>query len=222
MAAPAHNKFILNGSMPGGEIWSVGIAVSSASQQDVTTQAALQLVINDDASGGTWAAALTGFMAKASSLVSVTELKAVYYNGLGVASAVATRPAGVPGQTVAASSTLPNECAVVASFRTTSAGPSGRGRIYMPQTMIGRNNDGTILAADAITVRDGCKQLLTKIRAAFNASPSGGGDFNTVVASGAGIGALHLITEIRLGNVIDSQRRRRNRQKEVYITTPIP
>lgn len=92
--------------------------------------------------------------------------------------------------------------------------------MYLPWNQPTRNSDGTLsLPSSAAT---NTKTFLTKCVAALNASASGGGTFLPGIASHAGSGAFNSITRIQAGNVIDTQRRRRNRQTEVYSSVNFP
>lgn len=109
---------------------------------------------------------------------------------------------------------LPTEVAVCVSLRTAFAGRSQRGRMFMPApghlslTSTGRLNSGAA-AAYAADV-DALLQPLTV----------GSKSFTACVASKTANG-LYPITSIRVGDVFDVQRRRRDNISEVYTVVPL-
>lgn len=110
---------------------------------------------------------------------------------------------------------LPPEVAVVVSLRTLTAGPRGRGRMYLPgfaanQTDVNGNIDST--ARDALAVD------MASFFTGLNADVLFGE--NVGVASNAG-GFWTVATEVRVGSVFDAQRRRRAQLVESYKAAPI-
>ena len=130
--------------------------------------------------------------------------------------------------TVADNSTnLPNQCAVVVSLITARAGRTGRGRIYLPAMkspaiLSGRIGASfvTSLVATLKTMFDG---INTDVHTATDAS-----NFLAVQSSvasaepgvwtvGAPTGYMGArITQIKVGDVVDDQRRRRASIREAY------
>jgi len=108
---------------------------------------------------------------------------------------------------------LPPQIAVCVSLLTGFAGARNRGRFYMP----GPANDiltttGRYPTADATELADG-------IQDGFQSLLSDG--FTPVVRSNVGAGAETVINAIRVGNVFDTQRRRRNQIAETYVARSI-
>lgn len=104
---------------------------------------------------------------------------------------------------------LPPEVAVCVSLRTTTPGPRGRGRMYLPPLSPDQlDNRGGL----NLTVRDGLAAGMAAFLSAWNADP----DTKTAsVASNVGI-EVSAVTAVKVGNVFDSQRRRRDRLVEFY------
>lgn len=102
--------------------------------------------------------------------------------------------------------TLPAQCATVISLRTAFATRSGRGRFYLPPLGVGVLDGGRLSAA-----------AISNLDAAFTAF------FDAYVTAGLSPvvrnRTLHestTVTEARVGDVIDTQRRRRNKLQEAY------
>lgn len=110
----------------------------------------------------------------------------------------------IPGENV--SNTLPHEVAVVASLRTSIAGRSARGRMYLPPPAANTLTDQGRLNGDSR------EDIATAMAAYLGAMPSG---LVSVVAS-ATTGFFLDVTQVKVGDVYDAQRRRRNRLNEVW------
>ncbi len=112
---------------------------------------------------------------------------------------------------VAAGEMLPYQCATVISLLTDSATRHGRGRFYLPPLATG-TVDGGLISAAAITSLD------TAWTAFFDSLNTDG--LNPVVRNRTG----HISTPVtgaRVGNVFDTQRRRRNKLVEVYTAIAV-
>lgn len=132
-------------------------------------------------------------------------------NGL-VASGESILTTPVAGSSSSAS--LPPGTATVVSLRTAIPGARGRGRLYMPATVAGTILvSGRMDATYAAAVADDFQDFFD----GWNADPS---TFPVGVASQAG-GFVSTVNSIRVGNVFDSQRRRRDALAEAYISRTI-
>jgi len=112
---------------------------------------------------------------------------------------------------VAAGEMLPYQCATVISLLTDSATRHGRGRFYLPPLATG-TVDGGLISAATITSLD------TAWTAFFDSLNTDG--LNPVVRNRTG----HIstpVTSARVGNVFDTQRRRRNKLVEVYTAIAV-
>lgn len=112
---------------------------------------------------------------------------------------------------VAAGEMLPYQCATVISLLTESATRHGRGRFYLPPLATG-TVDGGLISAATITSLD------TAWTAFFDSLNTDG--VNPVVRNRTG----HIstpVTSARVGNVFDTQRRRRNKLVEVYTAIAV-
>lgn len=115
---------------------------------------------------------------------------------------------------------LPPQSAVVVSLLTDTPGGSGRGRMYWPA--LGATLDTTTARLSAPTtqvVADGFNAYLEDVRDALaTAFPTIG--FDLAVRSKTTHTTPH-VTRLRVGNIIDTQRRRRDSLREAYVTVPV-
>lgn len=115
---------------------------------------------------------------------------------------------------------MSSSSSIVFSLRTDSPGPRGRGRIYWPGLAI---PIGTDLRIPPVTVTN----LLTEFRTYMNAIRGAMATafpligFDLAVRSKTA-GATPHVVRIQLGNVFDTQRRRRDTLREAYTTVNNP
>jgi len=113
---------------------------------------------------------------------------------------------------VAATEMLPFQCATVISLLTASATRHGRGRFYLPPLATGTIDQGRVSAASLVV-------LDTAWTAFFDSLNTDG--VTPVVRNRTG----HIsttVTSARVGDVIDTQRRRRNKLTETYVVVAVP
>lgn len=111
---------------------------------------------------------------------------------------------------------LPAQGALVASLRTNTPGASGRGRLYWPA--VGASIDTNLRLSSPTTAAFAAdmKTYLNNIAGALAASFTSIG-FNLAVRSRATQTTPH-VARIQVGNVFDTQRRRRDNIPEAYST----
>jgi hypothetical protein len=135
---------------------------------------------------------------------------------LGIATATSTTAsAGTTGVT------SPPQSAVVVSLRTDTPGGSGRGRLYWPalSAPIDATTGRLTTAAQTAFLTD-MKAYLVGIRADLAAAfPAG--VFDLAVRSKTTHTTPH-VTRLQVGNVVDTQRRRRDNLPESYQTATFP
>lgn len=100
-----------------------------------------------------------------------------------------------------ASGCLPFQCTPVVSLRTAFATRSGRGRFYAPSPAVDQQDGGRLTTAAQTTLADSAQALLTTL-INQNAAP--------VLVSFPSV-VRTTITGMDVGDVIDTQRRRRNK-----------
>jgi hypothetical protein len=122
----------------------------------------------------------------------------------------------------ALNTTPPNQNTLVVSLTTGIArGRAHIGRFYLPSVVFGLDaTTGQISSANATTIANGA--------AAFISAMNNATDLLTVdqmrvsVVSNLGAGTHHEVTGVRVGRIVDTQRRRRNKQTEAYISVSVP
>lgn len=136
------------------------------------------------------------------------------------------------------SSALPNECAVAVSLYAYTPGAftafprRHRGRMYLPPMGVGILEDtdaarkGRLSTAAQGNIATGMKNFLSDVHRMSKTDgshvPFGGDDYWSVgVISKTDIAHRRLET-VRVGDIVDVQRRRRNKQREVYTDRSVP
>jgi len=203
------------GNMPGGEVWSTnpcweingtgGAAVSAAQALaiatalgGVTIPSALQAAMGPNTT-------LTGYRVEARSLTGTLESQGEFI-----------RPTVVTGS---GATSHPHGTAVVVSLRTPGVGPSSRGRMYWPATgQVLNASDYRITAALTGGLVTGFKTYLSAMETAIRASLP---NANLTVWSRK-TANFHDVNSLQVGNVLDSQRRRRDALIEAYTTVSYP
>lgn len=111
----------------------------------------------------------------------------------------------------ATGSSLPPQCAVVISLRTAIANRTGRGRFYLPATSVDALDAGRISAAAQTTIANAMTRLFAELDAAAI----------TPVIYSRTRHVTTTITDANVGDVYDTQRRRRNQLNEQRVTIPV-
>jgi hypothetical protein len=210
----------LTGTLPGGEVWSVNPAFNETTNvvtwdQLAGNAAALAVARIDvptplsNIRGG--AAPGTGVRIERRSDAHVL---------IGAAETAWTR-----GASGATTSGLPPQTAMVISLRSTTPGSKGRGRLYWPATGAGLNTSTLRLAnptpaAAASAAATYLDAIATALKEGLEPSPSLI-DYDLCVVSPT-TGTKTRITRVEVGDVLDVQRRRRDRLVEAYASAPMP
>lgn len=117
------------------------------------------------------------------------------------------------------SNLLPPQIAVVAGHRTLQTGKKGKGRVYRPAIDANSVTAGGLLASDAQTAILN-SEVATLEALSINDAPDMVVRPAVISRTGSGgSGTLSLystISSVRVGNVMDTQRRRRNQLTETY------
>lgn len=206
MTAPAHWRVLWGGAMPNGERWQnsfairpsdTGIGVSSWT--DLVADVVGDLETFANAVEAFWATGTTWDFARVAEIDATGHYAAVHD---GIIPTTWTNPSHPQS--------LPNQCSCVVTLYTATAGRRGRGRFYLPFTTSLDTGTGKISDSNVATIANAAKTLVDNIN---NWPGLDIGDTVMCVASNAG-SALHDVTRIGVGNVVDTQRRRRGSEVE--------
>jgi len=120
----------------------------------------------------------------------------------------------------AAAMSLPPQSALVVSLRTDTPGGSGRGRLYWPCLATSLDAAGKVNSTTILSFMTDMKAYLAGIKNDLaGAFPAGA--FDLAVRFKTTHTTPH-VTRLQVGNVIDTQRRRRDNLPEAYQTTTLP
>lgn len=189
-------RHVASGTFVGGEVWSFTLH----------TQGAPTLAVAETS----WLAAVTAFwVGKQDALTATT----VAWTGTKTAQLdtitgkqISAMADVVSHLGVAATETLPPQVSLAVSTLSSLATRSGRGRFYLPPMAVATTSSGKVLAASQTAVGVNAKAMMDVLVGAglqpvlFNTK--------TKVAT--------TITGMKIGNVWDTQRRRRDKLVETY------
>lgn len=202
------------GAMPGGEVWSVNpVWFLQNEPTEVTSTEALAI-----ANALRLLTIPTGLRAAMNSATTFTGYRVEARSRTGALEAQAESVIGtpVPGT---GSSSHPYQTSLVTSLRSGFPGAQGRGRLYWPTTGIAINP--VSLRADnaqLVSMLSAVKTHLTAIQSAV-AAQAGPADLCVWSRTGSD---FHKVTTLRQGDVLDTQRRRRDALSESYSELVYP
>ena len=205
------------GQTTGGEVWSINPNYDPSGEfGDTVDQTAL------DAASAAIAALSPGsaLLQRLSTLLQIVgarvEVRSDTTDGL-IAISNAQRTSALAG---AGTVTMPPQCAQVYSLRTNTPGASGRGRLYWPSLGAGMTSTGRLASGTVASDNLAMKAYLLAIRDALAAAfPTIG--FNLAVRSRLTKTTPHVV-RLQAGDVVDTQRRRRDKLPEAYNTVAFP
>lgn len=115
---------------------------------------------------------------------------------------------------------VPAQCSVVLSLRTGSNfGLANKGRLYIPYTMPNLSGSTALMSTTiAQQIADAADAWFTQLNTTVDLIVSGA---RLAIYSSKGAGDWNLPSSVRVGTVIDTQRRRRNRLGETYASAVI-
>lgn len=198
--------------MPDGQFYRVTQQISLVTLE--AAQFSWSMIATDTGSANAGAAAFQ------SSLAAATSFKAIFPSGVTFVSpklslidistgkVVSTSTAGTSFAGTGGTNALPPQIAICASLLTDFAGGSNRGRMYLP----GPVNGQTTTAGKLTTAASGV--IATALSAAFAACLATGGGIVIQVYSPT-LRSLTTVTAVGVGDVLDTQRSRRNSLLEI-------
>lgn len=217
-------KVSVLGAMSGGEVWSTTICYRffelfpTTLTQAILDSAAQRLVTAINTS--TWP---TNLLALISSSASITGWRISQHeeDEKVISVGQANYPSPVPGINVPR---MPPQTAVVISLRTGEPGARGRGRVYWPAMGASINTQFRLSSPDAPNVVSLAAQLFDLIGDQLNAELAANSLAVTVELSVRSITnhVAYQVNQLRVGNVLDTQRRRRDSLPEAYSYSGYP
>lgn len=214
--ADVYYRVCLQGDLPGGEVWSVNPAIGVSGDADVLSQAQLTTWADDIASqlATLIGSEMRGYM---SSACRITNVRVEQYGTTGrLAAAAEAQPTSpfVGGGTLR----LPTSAAIVLSLRTGKPGRSFRGRLFWPAMAAGLDTTtGRVTATSTGLLAGQAASMLEGLASLF---PVDTYEARSVVYSRT-LGSDENVTAVAVGDVIDSQRGRRDAYQETYSVAPL-
>ena|SRR5687767_6126193 len=210
---PGYLRVSLQGSMPGGEVWSVNPIWRLSAEALPTYEELITLATAINS-----ITVPAGMLAMLNSNTQVTGVRLEARSNTGALEAIYEADRPVP-QTGSGASVHPFQTSVVLSLRTTSPGASGRGRLYWPAT-------GVALTPSTMRVPNAA---LVAFRDAFSTYL---GDLTTAIELTSPVailavwsrtlGTYSMVNRLSAGDVLDVQRRRRDTLAEAVVTGTYP
>lgn len=208
----AHLRIELFGTVAGGaEHWSAGFSTAPPGGGGLADVAVLSNLASNLFDADFFGA--VGINGLFRSSVVFIGARARQLNSAGVTVAVAEDVLTTPtaGGAGGGAESLPPQVSEVISLRTSSPGARHRGRMYLPPLASNcLTANGRLDSSVRTTVLNGMKDFFDDWNADANTLP-------VAVASNAG-SFVETVTHIQLGDVFDTQRRRRDRLPESYAS----
>lgn len=203
------------GSLPGGEEWSInpvwaiggdfGVSVTPSQAQAIADAMAAATIPANFLLMLSTSTAVTGYRVEARTLTGALETQA--------------EAAKTSGGTGTGASAHPYQTSAVVSLRTDRVGPSGRGRLYVPATGVTiASSDLRISTSLTATYLGGVKSYLTALQTAIDATLDG----ISLVVWSRKTASTNNVKTMMMGNVTDTQRRRRDALLEAYSSVTYP
>lgn len=212
-----YNRIIFEGKTYSGEVWSSGLSFA-----DVTLPVDGG-IIEDFAQLSDWAQAVfTQFqepnyqeLYKAISASGTVErVRAEARDGSSLLQAAESSGTAYTGTSVA---NQPAQVARVISLRTGRPGRSYRGRMYWPSlTAVIVPGTGKLDPTNQLATLNNAIKMIKMVRDQANTIVGAGSDIQPVIYSST-LDLVTPVTKVQVGDVLDTQRRRRDRLQESYV-----
>lgn len=221
--AGPHVLLTFSGSLPGGEEWSMGLrtAVGTVAEADLQEYADFAR----SAFENFWT--FSGQVASQNPpAVTFAKVIARQLSAAGLTLYQAESIPTTPVVGVGANQTAPNQTSSVISLVTPLSGRRFRGRIYVPCLIPGVLPTNGRWGSSAVTNLSLAGAYLVRALSDPTTadpvpSPIPATIFRIVVQSQIGAGAATPVTSVKVGDVLDTQRRRRDKLVENYTTTTV-
>lgn len=218
-----HGYLQWGGTLPGNEIWSCGLRLGALSN---STGGAFDYEGDEvDTLLDYYVTKITAFHQRVLSMISSrAKLEFVKLNKIAVDGHYAdqgnshVRFINPPVAGGGPASAPPNQVALALTLTTdVQRGPANKGRIYIPLPTCTVTDNGMITPEEATVIMHSFRTLLEDISDTPGIDDDATPDV-LVMSRKAGSPAARYVTGVRVGRVLDTQRRRRNALKENYVS----
>lgn len=213
-----HGVLVWGGSLPGGEAWSNSLRLAETQESLETNDAAgwdVQEMLDSFTDTIKAHHANGGAMISNRCLLTYVKFNRVDIHGHYIDPVTFRNDfAAVSGGT--SGNVHPNQITVVVTLTTdVTRGPANKGRLYAPMPAIAVADTGLISVGDAQNLRDRYSAFLTALNDAPGLDTGGTPDV-CVMSRKSGSPATHIVTGVKVGRALDTQRRRRRSLVENY------
>lgn len=217
-------RLSIQGALPGGEVWSVNPAfhfnAAFSPTWDQASGDAIVTALLNAITTTTLPAALRTLLSSVGTITGYRlEGRGENEELLGVSQDLYSTPLAGLG-----SSTKTNQAAMVLSLRTTTPGATGRGRLYWPALgAVLTASTGRLSTPTTADIATGAVALLELISETIE-NNAGVFPWTDVLLGVRSVrdSTTRTVTRIQVGDIVDTQRRRRDTLPENYLTRPYP
>lgn len=171
-----------------------------------------QLVCND--AFDDWAAWVQRSTSKVMQSVKLMDVRLYHIDADGHSVDDTIISAGTPVSGVMTNDQHPFQCSIVTTLEAGTRGLGRFGRIYLPPCGVGIGQDGLMDGSTVNGMFTSVKTLLSDL----SNLPGIDAEWGLVVAGRTGSGTLRPVDRVRMGKVMDTQRRRRRSLVEGYLS----
>lgn len=213
------NRVTMSGTMYGGnEVWTTGFWAGSQ-----TADAPAPTAEGAEAIADEWQVFFTATATAISYLWKTDTVKITPYNAAGTIDVAGIKsysyPTAIVGQSGGAGN--PPQVALVATLIAGNGiGNGGKGRMFIPGLTAGVDTTGHIPTGTANTIAAGLATFFASVNASIDAPGLAINAAKTAPITG-NLAVNRALTIVKVGNVYDTQRRRRNALAEVYSSDTI-
>lgn len=233
-----HVLLSVHGNLPGGETWSCGLrSLAYADPLGDTKGIALAVAASNAwrvlANTPTVGILFGNYsVSSAQATIDGTTVRRVNEDGITVEQYEGSPTTALSIVTGSGIVPWPNQCSVVATLVTARAGRTGKGRIYLPALGSMSLTADRISSASTTAIANGVKALIETLNAALVTATAAGNAVAVQSAKasqepgvwtpGAPSGYMGAkVVSVRVGDVVDTQRRRRSSIGEAYSTAQV-
>lgn len=214
------NRVTISGTMYGGsEIWTTGFYAGGASTDAPDPSVAMAEMIADE-----WQTFFTSATVKVAYLFKTATVKITPWKTDGTIDVPKIRswsyPTAIEGAHTGNGN--PPQVSLVATLIADSGvGLAGKGRMYLPGLGEGIDTTGHLSSGYTANVASALATFLSNVNASFDNPGQAINASHRPIVIGDPTPINRVLTSVRVGNVFDTQRRRRNALAETYASDTI-